>query len=150
MKGTRDFLRFAPESINQLLAEYFSRNCKYLSVMRNHFFPLQSFKELVAACLVKDPKKRPSSEKLWKHHFFKHARSHEYLARTILDGLSPLGDRFRMLKVSIHHQLPFANYKLVCMIYVFILFHQLYFRKKRLISLFRTRIYMGTKNICHR
>ena len=61
---------------------------------------LQSFKELVGACLVKDPKKRPTSEKLLKHHFFKHARPPEYLARTILDGLSPLGDRFRMLKVS--------------------------------------------------
>ncbi|CAK9154287.1 unnamed protein product [Ilex paraguariensis] len=60
----------------------------------------KSFKELVAACLVKDPKKRPSSEKLLKHHFFKQARSNDYLARTILDGLSPLGDRFRMLKAK--------------------------------------------------
>ncbi|XP_059642641.1 uncharacterized protein LOC132284547 [Cornus florida] len=60
----------------------------------------KSFKELVATCLVKDPKKRPSSEKLLKHHFFKHARSYDYLARTILDGLSPLGDRFRMLKAK--------------------------------------------------
>ncbi|PON52509.1 Serine/threonine protein kinase [Parasponia andersonii] len=58
----------------------------------------KSFKELVGACLVKDPKKRPTSEKLLKHHFFKHARPTEYLSRTILDGLSPLGDRFRMLK----------------------------------------------------
>ncbi|KAM7512459.1 hypothetical protein LguiB_011334 [Lonicera macranthoides] len=60
----------------------------------------KSFKEMVAACLVKDPKKRPSSEKLLKHHFFKNARSTDYLARTILDGLSPLGDRFRMLKAK--------------------------------------------------
>ncbi|XP_057491190.1 serine/threonine-protein kinase BLUS1-like isoform X2 [Actinidia eriantha] len=60
----------------------------------------KSFKELVAACLVKDPKKRPSSDKLLKHHFFKHARPHDYLARTILYGLSPLGDRFRMLKAK--------------------------------------------------
>ncbi|KAL5540608.1 hypothetical protein UlMin_043183 [Ulmus minor] len=58
----------------------------------------KSFKELVAACLVKDPKKRPTSEKLIKHHFFKHARPTDYLSRTILDGLAPLGDRFRMLK----------------------------------------------------
>ncbi|PIA61963.1 hypothetical protein AQUCO_00200156v1 [Aquilegia coerulea] len=57
-------------------------------------------KEMVAACLVKDPKKRPSSEKLLKHHFFKHARPFEYLARTILDGLPPLGDRFRLLKAK--------------------------------------------------
>ncbi|CAK8533644.1 unnamed protein product [Lathyrus sativus] len=60
----------------------------------------KSFKELVATCLVKDPKKRPSSEKLLKHHFFKHARATEYLARTILDGLAPLGDRFKTLKAK--------------------------------------------------
>lgn len=55
---------------------------------------------MVATCLVKDPKKRPTSEKLLKHPFFKHARPYDYLARAILEGLSPLGDRFRMLKVS--------------------------------------------------
>lgn len=58
------------------------------------------FKELVAACLVKDPKKRPTSEKLLKHPFFKHARSNEYLVRTILDGIAPLGERFRTLKAK--------------------------------------------------
>ncbi|KAJ8775247.1 hypothetical protein K2173_020251 [Erythroxylum novogranatense] len=41
-------------------------------------FQRRSFKELVGACLVKDPKKHPSSEKLLKHHFFKQARSNEY------------------------------------------------------------------------
>ncbi|WVZ13609.1 hypothetical protein V8G54_011175 [Vigna mungo] len=60
----------------------------------------KAFKELVATCLVKDPKKRPSSEKLLKHHFFRHARASKYLARTILDGLAPLGDRFRSLKAK--------------------------------------------------
>lgn len=63
----------------------------------------------MAACLVKDPKKRPTSEKLLKHHFFKHARSNEYLARNILDGLAPLGDRFRMLKVSYLSQSDFLS-----------------------------------------
>ncbi|KAG4141623.1 hypothetical protein ERO13_D06G085400v2 [Gossypium hirsutum] len=58
----------------------------------------KSFKEMVATCLVKDPKKRPASEKLLKHHFFKHARSYDYLVHTILDGLSPLGER--LLKAS--------------------------------------------------
>ncbi|KAG8094376.1 hypothetical protein GUJ93_ZPchr0012g21866 [Zizania palustris] len=60
----------------------------------------KSFKDLVATCLVKDPRKRPSSEKLLKHSFFKHARSAEFLARSILDGLPPLGERFRALKVK--------------------------------------------------
>ncbi|XP_021895893.1 serine/threonine-protein kinase OSR1-like isoform X3 [Carica papaya] len=58
----------------------------------------KSFKEIVAACLVKDPKKRPTSAKLLKHSFFKHARSSEFLARKMLGDLCPLGDRFRMLK----------------------------------------------------
>ncbi|XP_022133673.1 serine/threonine-protein kinase BLUS1 isoform X3 [Momordica charantia] len=60
----------------------------------------KSFKEMVATCLVKDPKKRPSSEKLLKHPFFKQARSVDYLARTILDGLSPLGERFKKLQAK--------------------------------------------------
>ncbi|XP_059072749.1 serine/threonine-protein kinase BLUS1 isoform X1 [Cryptomeria japonica] len=58
----------------------------------------KAFKEMIASCLVKDPTKRPSAEKLSKLSFFKHARSNEYLARTILDGLPPLGDRIRVLK----------------------------------------------------
>ncbi|KAK9064761.1 hypothetical protein SSX86_016143 [Deinandra increscens subsp. villosa] len=60
----------------------------------------KSFKDLVATCLVKDPKKRPSSDKLLKHAFFKHSRTTDYLQKTILDGLPPLGDRFRMLKAK--------------------------------------------------
>ncbi|KAE8023461.1 hypothetical protein FH972_009152 [Carpinus fangiana] len=58
----------------------------------------KSFKEIVAACLVKDPVKCPTAEKLLKHRFFKHARSNEFLARGILDGHSPLGERFKMLR----------------------------------------------------
>ncbi|XP_041998669.1 serine/threonine-protein kinase BLUS1-like isoform X1 [Salvia splendens] len=60
----------------------------------------KSFKEMVAACLVKDPKKRPTSEKLLKHPFFKHARSIEYLERGILAGMPPLGERFKLLKAK--------------------------------------------------
>ncbi|KAH6829223.1 Protein kinase superfamily protein [Perilla frutescens var. hirtella] len=60
----------------------------------------KSFKELVAACLVKDPKKRPTAEKLLKHPFFKHARSIDYLERSILADMPPLGDRYRILKAK--------------------------------------------------
>ncbi|XP_030530883.1 STE20-like serine/threonine-protein kinase isoform X3 [Rhodamnia argentea] len=60
----------------------------------------KSFKEMVATCLVKDPKKRPTAEKLLKHPFFKRARAANYLAQTILEGLAPLGDRFRTLKAK--------------------------------------------------
>lgn len=54
----------------------------------------------MGTCLVKDPKKRPTSEKLLKHPFFKQARPPDYLVRTILNGLPPLGERYRTIKVS--------------------------------------------------
>lgn len=60
---------------------------------------LQSFKQMIASCLVKDPSKRPSANKLLKHSFFKQARSNDYIVRKLLDGLPDLGDRIRALKV---------------------------------------------------
>lgn len=115
-------LQNAPPGLDYERDKRFSKVCFFYSVGKfdccasevplksvAHF---QSFKEMVATCLVKDPKKRPTSEKLLKHQFFKHARSNEYLARAILDGLPPLGERFRLLKVSCSSEttsLQFAN-----------------------------------------
>ncbi|ORX63041.1 kinase-like protein, partial [Hesseltinella vesiculosa] len=48
------------------------------------------FKEMVDACLNKDPCKRPSAEKLLLHPFFKQARKKDHLVKTILVGLPPL------------------------------------------------------------
>ncbi|XP_022153498.1 STE20/SPS1-related proline-alanine-rich protein kinase isoform X2 [Momordica charantia] len=58
----------------------------------------KSFKQMIASCLVKDPSKRPSASKLLKHSFFKQARSSDYIARTLLEGLPVLGDRIKALK----------------------------------------------------
>uniref|UniRef100_A0A5B7AV91 Putative Kinase superfamily protein isoform 2 n=1 Tax=Davidia involucrata TaxID=16924 RepID=A0A5B7AV91_DAVIN len=58
----------------------------------------KSFKQMIASCLVKDPSKRPSAKKLLKHSFFKQARSNDYIARTLLEGLPTLGDRLKALK----------------------------------------------------
>lgn len=58
----------------------------------------KSFKQMIASCLVKDPSKRPSAGKLLKHPFFKQARSNDYIARTLLEGLPALGDRMEALK----------------------------------------------------
>ncbi|KAL0441782.1 UNVERIFIED_CONTAM: Serine/threonine-protein kinase fray2 [Sesamum radiatum] len=58
----------------------------------------KSFKQMIASCLVKDPLKRPSARKLLKHSFFKQARSNDYIARTLLEGLPALGDRLQALK----------------------------------------------------
>ncbi|KAJ8560637.1 hypothetical protein K7X08_022497 [Anisodus acutangulus] len=58
----------------------------------------KSFRQMIASCLVKDPSKRPSAKKLLKHPFFKQARSNDYIARTLLEGLPALGDRMKELK----------------------------------------------------
>ncbi|XVF25323.1 hypothetical protein REPUB_Repub13aG0203600 [Reevesia pubescens] len=58
----------------------------------------KSFKQMIASCLVKDPSKRPSAKKLLKHSFFKQARSNDYIARMLLEGLPALGDRIQALK----------------------------------------------------
>ncbi|PKU62704.1 serine/threonine-protein kinase BLUS1 [Dendrobium catenatum] len=58
----------------------------------------RNFKHMIASCLVKDPSKRPTAHKLLKHTFFKQARSQDYFARKILEGLAALGDRYQALK----------------------------------------------------
>ncbi|KAL6012250.1 hypothetical protein ACLOJK_002728 [Asimina triloba] len=60
----------------------------------------KSFKQMIAMCLVKDPSKRPSAQKLLKHSFFKQARSTDYFFRKILEDLPTLGDRLKALKMK--------------------------------------------------
>ncbi|KVH99030.1 Protein kinase, ATP binding site-containing protein, partial [Cynara cardunculus var. scolymus] len=58
----------------------------------------KSFKQMTASCLVKDPSKRPTAKKLLKHHFFKQARSNDFIVRKLLEGLPTIGDRLQALK----------------------------------------------------
>ncbi|KAJ7569223.1 hypothetical protein O6H91_01G067600 [Diphasiastrum complanatum] len=74
----------------------------------------KSFKEMIAMCLVKDPSKRPTAEKLLKHSFFRGARSSDYLVRHILENLSPLWERVKALKDTdaarlAEKQMPFGE-----------------------------------------
>jgi len=50
----------------------------------------KTFKEMIDSCLVKDPTKRPTSEKLLQHPFFKQAKKKSYLVSTILRDIPPL------------------------------------------------------------
>ncbi|CAG8521280.1 14813_t:CDS:2, partial [Acaulospora colombiana] len=52
-----------------------------------------SFKEMIDKCLQKDPTKRPTTEKLLAHAFFKQARKKDYLVTRILQSLVPLEER---------------------------------------------------------
>ncbi|KAH0838492.1 kinase-like domain-containing protein [Lanmaoa asiatica] len=53
----------------------------------------RAFKEIVDACLAKDPSKRPTAAKLLQTPFFKNAKKKSSLVGTILDGLPPLTTR---------------------------------------------------------
>jgi len=50
----------------------------------------KTFKEMIDSCLIKDPSKRPTSEKLLQHPFFKQAKKKSYLVTTILHNVPPL------------------------------------------------------------
>ncbi|KAI8344461.1 kinase-like domain-containing protein [Chlamydoabsidia padenii] len=53
------------------------------------------FKDMVDSCMVKDPEKRPSAEKLLQHPFFKQSKRKDYLVKSILQDLTPLEQRPR-------------------------------------------------------
>ncbi|XP_058075837.1 serine/threonine-protein kinase BLUS1-like [Magnolia sinica] len=55
----------------------------------------KAFKEMVASCLMQDPSKRPSAEKLLKHPFFKNCKSSDYLLRNVLQVLPIVEERVR-------------------------------------------------------
>lgn len=61
----------------------------------------QSFKEMVAMCLVKDQTKRPTAEKLMKHSFFKSAKSPELSIKKLFADLPPLWNRVKALQVAL-------------------------------------------------
>ncbi|KAA1468513.1 kinase-like protein [Dentipellis sp. KUC8613] len=58
----------------------------------------RAFKEIVEACLAKEPSKRPTAEQLLQTPFFKHAKRKSYLVGTILNGLPPLTQRLERLR----------------------------------------------------
>ncbi|KAF9113804.1 hypothetical protein BGX27_000774 [Mortierella sp. AM989] len=51
------------------------------------------FKEMIDCCLQKDPARRPSTEKLLNHPFFKQAKKKSYLVTALLHNLPPLEQR---------------------------------------------------------
>lgn len=51
------------------------------------------FKEMIDSCMCKDPSKRPSSEKLLQHPFFKQAKKSEWLAKNLISDIPPIENR---------------------------------------------------------
>ncbi|KAI3638882.1 hypothetical protein MIR68_003380 [Amoeboaphelidium protococcarum] len=53
----------------------------------------RTFKDMIDSCLIKDPAKRPSSDKLLQHSFFRHAKKKQYLVDMIISKIPPVVDR---------------------------------------------------------
>ncbi|CAO3615601.1 unnamed protein product [Mucor fragilis] len=53
----------------------------------------RTFKEMIDTCMNKDPSKRPSSEKLLLHPFFKQAKKPEWLAKNLIADIPPIESR---------------------------------------------------------
>lgn len=49
----------------------------------------QAFKDIVAACLTKDPRSRPCASELLGHRFFKQAKDSAFLQKHFLSGVPP-------------------------------------------------------------
>lgn len=60
----------------------------------------KAFKDMIDACLQKDPAKRPSAEKLLQHPFFKVAKKPVYLTTSLLNGLTPITERSHLQSMS--------------------------------------------------
>lgn len=58
----------------------------------------KAFKDVIKLCLNKDPSKRPTTEKLLKHQFFKHTKFNSSLVQKLLNGLGPLWEREKVLR----------------------------------------------------
>uniref|UniRef100_K3YZN3 Protein kinase domain-containing protein n=1 Tax=Setaria italica TaxID=4555 RepID=K3YZN3_SETIT len=57
-----------------------------------------SFKSMIATCLIKDPTKRPSAKKLLKHPFFRKAKAEHNAVKCILNKLPSLAERMQTIK----------------------------------------------------
>lgn len=51
------------------------------------------FKDMIDSCLLKDPRKRPSAEKLMQHVFFRSSKKPQFLVDSILKDLPPVTER---------------------------------------------------------
>ncbi|XP_062218362.1 serine/threonine-protein kinase BLUS1-like isoform X2 [Phragmites australis] len=58
----------------------------------------ESFKSMIATCLIKDPTKRPSAKILLKHPFFRKAKSEHNVMKCMINKLPSLGERMQSIK----------------------------------------------------
>ncbi|KAJ8484146.1 hypothetical protein OPV22_016631 [Ensete ventricosum] len=60
----------------------------------------KAFKDMVAACLCRDPSKRPSADKLLRHPFFKNCKSTDYFVKNVLQAVPVVEERCKEPRVA--------------------------------------------------
>lgn len=93
--GHAPFTKYSPMKVLKIALQ----NGTHVNDFERHKKLSKSFLEIIATCLIEDPTKRPSTKKLLKHPFFKNALANEVVVHSILDGLPPLGDQLKELKL---------------------------------------------------
>lgn len=93
--GHAPFTKYSPMKVLKIDLQ----NGTHANDYERHKKLSKSFLEIIGTCLVEDPTKRPSAKKLLKHPFFKNSLSNEVVVHTLLDGLPPLGDQLKELKL---------------------------------------------------
>ncbi|KAL5037491.1 hypothetical protein RTP6_004920 [Batrachochytrium dendrobatidis] len=59
----------------------------------------RQFKDMIDMCLKKDPARRPTTEKLLQHSFFKFAKKNSYLVSNVLSNMVPITERQHLHKI---------------------------------------------------
>ena len=88
--GEAPYAKFAPLKVLMLTLQH---DPPRLDRSKTKHKYSRAFQQMIELCLQKDPTKRPSSEKLLEHPFFRQAKTKAYLARTILENVTPLINR---------------------------------------------------------
>ncbi|KAL7007408.1 hypothetical protein EMMF5_002872 [Cystobasidiomycetes sp. EMM_F5] len=77
----------------QILLKTVAENAPTLDIHAQAHPFSKTFKDMIDACLQKEPSRRPASDKLLNHAFFKQAKKKQYLVNTILADLPPVQTR---------------------------------------------------------
>ncbi|CDH49476.1 kinase family protein [Lichtheimia corymbifera JMRC:FSU:9682] len=89
-KGHAPFAKFPPMKV---LMMTLSNDPPTLDRDSTKYKYTKVFKEMIDCCLQKDPRKRPTAEKLLQHPFFKQAKKKEYLCKSLLVHVPSLEQR---------------------------------------------------------
>lgn len=88
--GSAPFARYPPMKVIYLTL---SNHPPTLDRSKTYHKYSKSLKDMIDACLQRDPSKRPTAEQLLKHSFFKHVKKRSYLVSSLLHPVADAQER---------------------------------------------------------